>query len=264
MDMGYYFGSKVRDRLCLPPSGGPSRTVQEFYFNIDAALDEGPCIYVLDSMDALDDESDLEQFAKERKAYEDSKASTGSYGTGKAKTNSQGIRRLMSRLAETGSILIIISQTRDNIGFGAQFNPKTRSGGKALRFFAQLEIWTSIVKTESKKVRGKMRQQGVVTKCQVKKNRHNGQLNAVNVPIYHSYGIDDTGACVDYLLEEKHWKASKASIDAHDLDFKGTRAKLIQHIEEEGLEPVVHEIVEEVWESIVDSMRMNDRKPRYE
>lgn len=263
MDMRFYFGDRMADRLQDPPNG-ISRTVQEFYYNIDAALDEGPCLYVLDSMDSLDDESDVEQFEKERRAHESGKDVTGSYGTGKAKANSQGLRRLMGRLQETGSILIIISQTRDNIGFGAQFNPKTRSGGKALRFYAQLEVWTSVVKTMSKTVRGKKRQTGVVVRCDVKKNRHSGQLHKVDVPLYHSYGIDDMGSCVGYLIDEGVFRKRKNTIVAEDLEFEGTESKLIRHIEENELEDVVRELCGSTWDSIQDELRIKDRKRRYE
>lgn len=263
MDMAFYFGERMAKRLEEPPHG-TSRTVQEFYYNADSALDEGPCIYVLDSMDSLDDDSDVDQFEKMKAAHQDGKDTTGSYGTGKAKMNSQGLRRLTGRLQETGSILIVISQTRDNIGFGAQFNPKTRSGGKALRFYAQLEVWTSVVKTITKTVKGKKRQVGTVTQCKIKKNRHNGQLHTVDIPLYHSYGIDDMGSCIAYLCDEGPFKKRKSTIVADDLDFEGTEAKLIEHIEAEGLEPVVRELCGDTWEGIQDECRVKNRRPRYE
>lgn len=263
MDVEFYFGAACRERLQEPPSGGPSRTVEEFYINLNKALDQGPCIYVLDSMDALDADSDEEQYEKERKAYEQGKDATGSYGTGKAKANSQRMRRVTRRLKETGSILIVICQTRDNIGFGAQFNPKTRAGGKALRFYAQMEIWTSVAKTITKTVRGKKRQVGVITKLAIKKNRHNGQLHSVEVPIYHSYGIDDIRSCVEYLIEEKQWSKSGSKIKAKELDLIGTDVKLIKEIEEQGLERRLRRIVTKTWNEIVDATRITDRKSRY-
>lgn len=264
MDLEFFFGAKVAKRIDTPPSGGPSRTVEEFYFNMDAAIDEGPCIYIMDSMDALGSDEDVEQFEKQRKAYEEDKDAGGSYGMGKAKSNSTMLRQVLSKVQESKSILIIISQTRDNIGFGSQFNPKTRSGGKSLRFYADIEIWTSVRATVKKKYKGKDRQQGVITKCEMKKNRHNGQLHKVEVPIYHSYGIDDVASCIGYLVEEKHWSANKGVINATDFEFKGKEGKLIEHIEENDLEPVLREIVGEVWQEIQDATAVKGRKKRYE
>ena len=263
MDLAYYFGARLTKRLEEPPNK-TSTTVEEFYYNINEALDIGPCIYILDSMDALSCKADMEQFEKERKAHATGKEVTGSYGTGKSKANSEGLRHLMNRLQETESILIIISQTRDNIGFGAQFNPKTRSGGKALRFYAHCEIWTSVVKTLKKKVKGKDRQVGAVTRCDVKKNRSTGQQHKVEVPFMHSYGIDDMTSCVEYLIDEGHWKKNGSLINAEDIDFKGQMKPLLVHIEETGAEDIVREIVEEVWNEIQDSLRVKDRKRRYE
>lgn len=263
MDIEYYFGKRLARRLTIPPLG-ISTTVEEFYFNVNEALDRGPCIYICDSMDSLSCAADIKQYEAERKAHAEGKETSGSYGTGKAKANSEGLRLLMGRLEETGSILVIISQTRDNIGFGSQFNPKTRSGGKSLRFYSHVEIWTSVVKTLKKKVRGIDRPQGAITQCRVEKNRINGQKNRIEVPFYHSYGIDDMDSCVEFLLNEKHWKKSKASIVAEDLEFKGTKGKLLQHIENNDLEPIVREIVGEVWNEIQDAMLVTGRKKRYE
>lgn len=263
MDIEYYFGSKLRKRLTTPPNG-ISATVEEFYYNINTALDNGPCIYILDSMDSLSCVADLEQFEKERKAHAAGKQVTGSYGTGKSKANSEGLRLLMGRLEETGSILIIVAQTRDNIGFGAQFNPKTRSGGKALRFYAKTEIWTSVVKTLKKTVRGKPRQVGAVTRCDIQKNRSTGQQHKVEVPFMHSYGIDDMTSCVDFLIEEKHWTKSGSTINAPDLEFKGKMSNLLAYIESEGLEDVVREIVGEVWDDIQNAVGNTNRKRRYQ
>lgn len=263
MDVEYYFGSRLAKRLSRPPHG-LSTTVEEFYFNINEALDEGPCIYILDSMDSLSCSADIEQFEKERKAFASGKEVSGSYGTGKSKANSEGLRLLMGRLEATGSILIIISQTRDNIGFGAQFNPKTRSGGKALRFYAKCEIWTSVAKTLKKTVRGTARVSGAVTRCHVKKNRTTGQEHKVDVPFLYGYGLDDVTSCVDFLIQEKHWSKKGSKVDAPDIDFSGTLEKLVAHIEEEELLDVVQDVVLDVWNDIQSSMISTGRKKKYD
>lgn len=80
----------------------------------------------------------------------------------------------------------------------------------------------------------------------------------------HSYGIDDMTSCVEYLIDEGHWKKNGSLINAEDIDFKGQMKPLLVHIEETGAEDIVREIVEEVWNEIQDSLRVKDRKRRYE
>lgn len=267
MNIEKFFGSAVASKL-EPPAGtreNPknSSTVEEFYFHLDDAIKQNkPFIYILDSMDALDTEDDIEQFQKEKDAYEKDKNVTGSFGTSKAKKNSH-IRVIGNQLPKTGSIVIVISQTRQSIGFGAQLNPKTRSGGKALKFFCHLELWSSVKGDIKKKVKGKDRQQGIISKIKVEKNRYTGRERVVEIPIYHSFGIDDIGSCVDFLVEEGHWKKSDSgSIDATDFEITGKREFLIQEIERRDMEKDLRLLVAEVWDEIEEASKI-ERKTRY-
>ncbi len=267
MDIERFFGSGVADTMESPTIGEEgepvfSTTIEEFYYHFDDIAKEGkPFIYILDSMDSLSSEYEQDKFDATKKAYEKGTQITGSMGDGKAKKNSAGLRRTLKHLSETGSILIIINQTRDNIGFG--FEKKTRSGGHAQRFYATIELWSSVIKKIKKKVKGKDRQIGVNCRIKIKKNRITGQEHTVDIPIYHSFGIDDIGSCVDYLIEEGHWKKSKSSIVASDFDFTGTRDKLIQYIEDNTYEKDLRELVGDVWKEIEEACTVK-RKFRYE
>jgi hypothetical protein len=265
MDLARYFGAAVAQRLEPPKTKDGvdifSETTEAFYYNVNDALEgDQPFIYVLDSMDALQTLEDIEKFGEQKKAWEDGKETTGTYGMAKAKQNSTQIRGVVSGLRRTGSILVIISQTRDNIGFG--FEKKTRAGGRALKFYATLEIWTSVTGQISKTVRKKKRQQGITAQVHIKKNRVSGKDRKVEVPIFHSYGIDDVGSCVDYLLEEEHWQKRGQKVSAGDLDFVGTRDALIAHIEQNGLEDEVRDITGTVWREIEEACAVK-RKKRY-
>lgn len=262
MDIAHYFGKAVAKRmekLC-------SRTIQKFYYNLQDALDQKtPFIYVLDSQDALDSISSKKKFSEQREAAEKGEKEVGSYGDGKAKYHSENIRWVLSGLRRTKSILIIIGQTRDNLGMG--FEKKTRSGGKALRFYANLEIWTSVKGKIKKFVRGKDRTIGAQCLAEVKKNRVTGKIGkdrSVLIPIYYDLGIDDIGSCVDFLIAEKHWeRVSKSIYDAKDIMFQGSRDKIINYIEEEDLETKIRKIVAKVWKEIEDES-LPHRKRRYE
>lgn len=270
MDVAYYFGQAVADRLESPIEDAEAMTtasehLEGFYINLDRALDhEKPCIYILDSMDALNPLEADEKFDADRKQIEAGKETSGSFGTAKAKLNSQHLRRIIPKLRKTGSILIIIAQTRDNIGFGAQFNPKTRAGGKALEFYADMQIWTSSKGPIFKTVRGKKRAVGNQSICKIKRSRVTGRRAEVVIPFYHEYGIDDVSSMVDYLVDEGHWTKSKQGrVDAKDFDFQGTESKLIEYIETNELTVDLRMLVGRIWTEIVEQSKPK-RKPRYE
>jgi RecA/RadA recombinase len=271
MDMEFYFGKEVARRM-EPPAmrkGQPvfSDTVESFYYHLHNAAEDGrPFIYVLDSQDALTSESAADKFSEQKEASEKGQDSKGSYGDGKAKYHSEHLRVVLSGLRKSKSILIVIGQTRDNLGMG--FEPKTRSGGRALRFYANLEIWTSVVGKIHKTVRGKQRTIGVKCLAEVKKNRVTGKIGkdrSVIIPIYYGLGIDDVGSCVDFLITEQHWKAlgKERFYEAKDIMFSGPRATIINHIEQEGLESTVREITASVWKRIEEESQPQ-RKRRYE
>jgi len=265
MDIKKFFGDKVHKRM-EPPSldvdGAVfSSTIEEFYFNIDDAIKIGkPFIYILDSMDSLSSEEEIEKFDKTKKALRQGKEVAGSYTDGKAKKNSANLRRLLTPLRKSESILIVINQTRDNLGFG--FKKKTRSGGWALQFYATIELWSSVKELITKVIKGKKRQLGALCSIRVKKNRVTGRDRTITIPIYHSFGIDDIGSCVDYLLEEGYWKQKGKTIIAKEFSFKDSKGNLIKHIESEGMEKDLRDIVAEVWNEIEDLCKIK-RKKRY-
>jgi len=266
MNIEKFFGEKVAKRMEGPSSNKGedifSTTIEEFYYYIDDALHEGqPFIYILDSMDSLSSEDEQDKFEEHKEAHRKGKEAAGSYGDGKAKKNSANLRRLLTPLRKSGSILIIINQTRDNLGFG--FEKKTRSGGRALRFYACLEIWSSVKKKISKFIKGKKRLLGVECNLQIQKNRITGKERTITIPIYYSFGFDDIGSCVDYLIEEGHWPQKGNTIAAKEFKFKGSKEKLIQHIEQKGMEMDLQGIVGEVWEEIEEACTIK-RKRRYE
>lgn len=271
MDFGAYFGKAAAARIHPPQTakdGQPqySETIEDFYYNLDDANASGkPFIYVLDSMDALTSADEAKKF-QERKANARSgskKKVAGDYGDGKAKANSRNIRAAVSALAKTGSILIVISQTRDNID-PFSFETQTRAGGRALKFYSHVEIWTSVKGAIKKTVKDRERKVGMNVVLNVKKNRLTGKEWKVEVPFLLQYGIDNVGGMVDYLVQEGHWKQAKgaSTIQAEDFQFTGTRAKLIAKIESEGIVRQLKSIVGDVWKASEEAL-IPDRPSRY-
>ncbi|MDR2704335.1 MAG: hypothetical protein LBC02_01015 [Planctomycetaceae bacterium] len=291
MDVEQYFGKKLQARLEPPrrdKSGNPiySDKVEDFYFHLDDIIKtKKPFIYILDSMDSLDSIDAQEKFEENKEIRRGnekkgtSKDLKGSYGDGKAKMNSQNIRRVITQLRSTGSILVVVTQTRDNItGLGA---PQVAGGGRALKFYAHVELWLKPIGDITKSVKGKLRSIGTKVEAKLKKNRHTGQRPDIQFPIYNSYGLDDIGSMLDWLLEEKvitpekskdkeektsepkEEKVSKQIIAIPQLDLAASREKLIQLIENENRVDDLKNLVAESWNEIIDKTRIV-RKKRYE
>jgi len=196
-DIRKLFGSRAAQKI-VPPIPDPdedepaySETIQDFHANVFRHLDRGdPFIYVLDSLDALDAEED------QKKAREILKA------------------------RETESALIIISQTRDDIN-PMSFTKKTRSGGRALKFYCTHEIWLAVAST----IKKKDLPVGVNVRVKISKNKLTGKMRQVEFPLYYSYGVDDIGASVDWMIKTKTWKKKGGKYEAPSL---GLSAKTIQ------------------------------------
>lgn len=270
MDVERYFGPAVLPRLVPPAVAGKgktpvySRTVQQFYWHVESAVRRGPCIYVLDSMDALQADADDEKFEAELKHYETGEGKVpGSMGMAKAKDNSRNICRIANHtLRANGSVLVVVSQTRDKIG--SPFPMKTRGGGHALKFFAHLEMWTSVRREITARARGRDRPIGDVVGIDVRKNRVCGWEGKIEVPFLKGVGIDDVGGCVQYLIDEKHWSRSgkDGPVSAPEFGFEGDPERLVAKIQAAADEWELSQLVAKVWREIQEEITPR-RKPRY-
>lgn len=270
MDFTRYFGATMAARVGPPAmkAGEPvnSRLSDEFYFHLDDRLEKvekgkaPPFIYVLDSMDALDTRYAQKKFKEQKDAARKGNKAKGDYGDGKAKLNSQWIRGIRARLQDTGSILIIISQVRDDLTGRSRGSV---SGGRSLQFYASCKIWSSKGAAISKTINGKKRNIGRVINLKTDKNRFTGKEWDVTVPFYNSYGIDDIGACIDFMVAEKAWTSTDSGvITAPEFDLKCNRKKMIAEIEANNWEFDLQDAVRVVWEEIERKCSV-DRKSRY-
>ncbi|MFA5153124.1 MAG: hypothetical protein WC554_11225 [Clostridia bacterium] len=245
-DIEKLFGKKVEDRIGRDIT---SSSVEDFHDNLlKKTKGKKPFIYGLDSLDAIRAEDDYTRDVRE-----------GSYGGSKPKLISETLPKIAQGVKNTNSAVIIISQTRDNIGvkFG---NKKTRSGGKALKFFCTHELWMSV----ESHIKRKERNVGVNVKIKVSKNKLTGKERVIGFPVYYDYGIDDVVSCIDFLIEEKRWTKEKQTINTHGDFINGTEKILIPYIEEnkERRNKLI-EITEECWKEVEESIA-TDRPPKYQ
>lgn len=265
MDLEFYFGSKTAKRIEVPEpdrkdkNGIPepySITIEQFYDSIDRHLDlaeEGGygIIYIGDSMDGLTSEAELKKAKINRVLRVKRKDTEGEMGDGKAKINSKNLRRICSRLAKSGSILVIVAQEREIIG---GMGGKSQSGGKAMKFYATLQLWARVKKLITCNIRGKERTLGVLSEINIRKNRLTGEKHKrIYLPIYHSFGVDRLGSMVDWLMSEDYWEGGKtevSKIKAINFDVELNKESLIRHIEKNDLEDKLKEIVNDLWNEI--------------
>lgn len=237
--------------------------LEEFYYDLDDRLKAGRVVAIEDSMDALIPKGEKKKFEENKKAHKAGKEGKGDFGS-KAKVNNQNLRSICSRTAKNKSIIIIISQTHDNLNAGPFGGDKqTVSGGRGLKFYNRWQVWLKHRKQLTKSYKGKDIQVGNRTQCSIKKNHITGKRRKVEIQIYNDYGIDDIGDCIDFLLEWKHWSKGKG-IKAPEFGFVGSRDLLIAKIEKKRSRiKKLRGLVGEVWSKIEKAIRTK-RKPKYD
>ena len=179
-----------------------STTVEEAFCNISDfadSLGKGECgIYVLDSLDGLTSQEQDERAEERLKAFHNDKVfDKGSYGMGKPKYLSQEFfPQLCSKIQDKNVLLIIVSQIRDNVD-AFSFDKYTRSGGKAMDFYAHSVIWLATMK----KIIRKDRVVGTVVKSKTTKSKTPRPFRDCVFTLLFDYGIDGIGTGVDYLYD---------------------------------------------------------------
>ena len=121
-----------------------------------------------------------------------------------AAANSKYLPMLKEKAAATGSVIMLISQLRVNVG-GGLYEPKTIiSGGKGIIFNVDTAI--KITKGEQiykKSASGVELDAGFMINYKPTKNRINGVTEPVTVPFLRSSGLKDVKATIDYLVSTK-------------------------------------------------------------
>ena len=238
------------------------RVVEEFYYLASDDMKKGPCVFVLDSMDALVPREDREKFNERKQAFLSGKEVAGSYGMNKAKDNSANLREIVNDCEATGSIFICIAQSRTNVGFGSQFRPETYSGGKAMRFYCNAEVWFKIKNEFKARVKGKDETIGHRVICKVEKNRESGWEPDIEMHHFISHGMDDVGGNVAFLVERGHWKEKDKKVHAPEFKFEGSTEALIKQIDNPEGRRTLRLLTAELWRDIESQCKI-ERQPRY-
>lgn len=261
------FGKKVRERAKFLHSENekkedrPPETVEELHYQwIDLLDGERPFVYVVDSLDFLPSQADLDKTQEQKKAWESGKESKGTYQMSKQKRLKAILRETKGKINRTDSIILIISQTIDNIG--SMFDPKTVAGGNALEFASRIRVWLS--KLETDKV-GK-RVVGRKIRVKVSKNHITGHLREAPIWVYNNYGVVDIKTSIDFLVAEGTWPKVGGWIVPHGMYNDGQKFQvkdLITRIEADNKQRLLNRLVQKKWDDIEASLNMGWSR-RYE
>lgn len=236
----------------------PPATIQEFYARALGRCQTGrPFIQVLDSFDALSTTEELtraEDLAKKGKE-------TGSYKMEKARWASEAFRVLSRTLCDTESLIIIVSQTRDNID-PIGFQKKTRAGGKALEFYSSYIFWLAKMKSLTQGEGAKKVKTGRQVMAKITKTKTTGWEGSVQFPIYRQIGVDEVGAAVDFLCEHHSGWKKGTTVQCEELGLKGYRMAVCRQIEEQSLLPRIRKQLQEAWNDFMESSKI-DRTCRF-
>lgn len=158
-----------------------------------------PGLLIVDSLDALSDSAEMSRAIDK-----------GSFGAAKAKMLSQYFRRLVRPLGRTKTHVMIVSQVRDAIGvtFGDKM---TRSGGKALDFYASQALWLALLKTNNITRSGVTRAVSLHIRARCKKNKVGIPLREAEFDIRFGYGIEDIEANLEFLKKIGQEKLAPAA-----------------------------------------------------
>lgn len=245
----FFWGYSWKNEIVQPTS--LEELFDDWIYQIIEKFQDKKKILVIDSLTALPAKVEAE------KRMEDH-----SFGAYRAKQISLGLRKYLNKLIETNTSLILIDQTRDNIGaiFGES---EITTGGRAAEFYTSLRIH---LQHEAKIQNSIGRDIGVWIKFKIDKNKVSIPFRTGYLKIEFSYGIDDIAGNLRFLAEfqtnskrEGMKKTTNVTLNLDGEQQTKTIKAWIPYIEEHNLEKALQQEVVKTWK---DLYKEEERKPR--
>jgi recombination protein RecA len=219
----------------------PIETVEDMFEDLEKVIAGArqPELYILDSLDSLSDRAELARDMDE-----------GTYGAQKAKNLSQMFRRTVRRLGRAHVTCMIISQVRSKIGVSFGRNT-TRSGGRALDFYASQVLYLNSADLEKRSMRGETRAVGINVKARCDKNKISLPFRDAAFQIRFGYGVDSIGSSLDWLKKIKRLEDVGLSSKMKDEDLRDLkRSYMTAGFEADVAPEAIAEAVRKNWYEI--------------
>lgn len=193
------------------------RTVEELSAHLGLAFKEhrDPGIMVIDSLEAFSTEETEDRADERESLYSKDKEVVlkGSYTVkmGAAASYSETLRVNLADAAETGTLIIALSQIRQNSDAGP-YGPKHKKvGGAALDHWVDTEVWLKPLHyiTVGSKADQTERTIGFVGKAWEEKGTKDRPYRECLYTILYGYGVDSIGDSLDFLYNLRDASSGK-------------------------------------------------------
>ena len=260
------FGRALAKRLRTPNTDGTSSYyIEDFFFTVyGLCKKERPFIYLMDSVDGLEGVDNVEKFEENAALHAKGREMKGSYGDGKAKIASGNLRKIKTALLGTESLLVAVSQTRDNINPDTMAE-KTHAGGKAWKFYSQYQLWLAPRGKLTKSVKGKQQEIGTLARVKLTKNHATGKHLDFVMPMYYGYGIDDEQCTLRWMTSKdgagEVWKMSAGVLTTRGECGLGKTYQLADFVRAVRTDPTTREQYLDAVQLAWDEMEALLRRP---
>jgi recombination protein RecA len=256
-ESGFSFDAKKMYGVDLFKDGQKNSTkVEEFDYQLSKEIEtlkkEDTLLYILDSLDALSSQAESDRNDERMKAMDDEKVyDKGTFAMERQKMLSEMFRLKSSKIGDKNVTVVIISQVRANIGvmFGEKY---TRTGGKALDFYASQAVWLAVAKKKEKEGRVI----GVRIKAKTKKNKVGIPFRDCFIDVLFDYGVDNVTSNLNFLYDlltpQGEEKSKRQTCEWDGKEYRVN--ELISYLEKENLEDELAKRVIKKWNGIEDKI----------
>jgi RecA/RadA recombinase len=258
-DCEKFFGRKLASKL----ESLEAASLDHLYDALDTIV-EKPAVIVVDSWDSWLTAAAAKKLAEDKKKRSEDKDPEGDYGMDHGKVHSRRLRELIPKLAKTNSIIIGISQHRDNVNKNNAYSPKdVVPGGRALKFWAHVELEMTVSRKITKEVNKIVTPIGDTITVKVNKNRVNGLRLTLDEDFYPTVGIDNIGSTLNWLVENKYLSIAGGRYKLPFFEAGYFRDAVIAKIEAENQEENLRKLLGEGYSDYMSQVTVQ-RKSKYD
>ena len=267
------FGQSLADRIHIVSM----KSAEEIYVFLKQMLEQGiKFIFVNDSFDSVTTAQDKENYKNIEKAVEKDKLEDAhkSYNMLKAKFSNDMFKNIAQGLENTESLLINVSQTKEDIQKMGYGDKRRVSGGKGLDYYSSITVWCKQIGKNDVEVEGDKYTTWTISEVDITKNRVTGKRRKANIILDYNYGVDHIRSAIHYLIKHDIIAKSGRNLVWDELEVApkkdgrktvlNSEDHLIEMIDtSDELEAKMKESCVEVWNRIESALKRTQRRGKY-